>query len=166
MAMLELTEAQFWKQACQVLHFDRGDRTTGFHLMFPEDDANRWEKQFLKWCALRFKECETLIKAVDEVLEVDASGAAVHTEYGPIGTWDVSRVTDMSHMFNSAHFLNGDISKWDVSNVAEMACMFSKAESFNVDITKWDVSNVTDMRAMFYGATSFNSDNLPSSRAH
>ena len=157
----ELNEActdEFWKQACQVLHFDREDRTTGFHLMFPEDDANRWKTQFLKWCGLRFEEWITLTTAVNKLLAVDASGAADHPVYGPIGTWDVSRVTDMSYMFAGAHFFNGDISKWDVSNVTDMDKMFYGALAFNRDISKWDVSNVTDMGYMFGYARIFNAD--------
>ena len=43
-----------------------------------------------------------------------------------IGNWDVSNVTDMSHMFNGSNF-NGDISRWNVSNVEKMACMFDES---------------------------------------
>merc|ERR1719174_1190670 len=45
--------------------------------------------------------------------------------HGPIGSWDVSGVTDMSYLFIDANNdpligadkFNGDISKWDVSRV-------------------------------------------------
>lgn len=33
--------------------------------------------------------------------------------YGPIGEWDVSRVTDMSFLFYNAKTFNGEIAKWD-----------------------------------------------------
>merc|ERR1712178_469621 len=50
---------------------------------------------------------------------------------------------------------NGDISKWDVSKVTDMTSMFDSARSFNGDISKWDVSSVTIMDKMFYNALSF-----------
>ena len=78
--------------------------------------------------------------------------------YGPISSWDVSRVTDMSYMFCKAYSFNGDLSNWDVSRVTDMEGMFEDAHSFNGDLSNWDVSRVTDMRAMFYHARSFNGD--------
>merc|ERR1719331_1530998 len=45
--------------------------------------------------------------------------------HGPIGSWDVSAVTDMSQLFNrklvpGANKFTGDISNWDVSGVTTM----------------------------------------------
>ena len=78
--------------------------------------------------------------------------------HGPIGTWDVSQVTNMGGVFSSHSFFNGDISKWDVSRVTDMEWMFEWASSFNGDISKWDVARVTDMQQMFHLASSFNGD--------
>ena len=75
-----------------------------------------------------------------------------------ISGWDVSKVTDMSVMFNNASLFNQNISGWDVSNVTSMHAMFYSASLFNQNISGWDVSNVTSMYAMFYSATSFNQD--------
>ena len=71
---------------------------------------------------------------------------------GDISAWDVSDVTDMSGMFNSASSFDGDISAWDVSDVTDMSGMFNSASSFDGDISAWDVSDVTDMSGMFNGA--------------
>ena len=76
--------------------------------------------------------------------------------HGPIGTWDVSRVTDMNRIFAGAESFDGDLSKWDVSGVKNMQAMFLRAKSFNGDLSNWDVSNVNDMHGMFMGATNFN----------
>ena len=78
--------------------------------------------------------------------------------YGPIGSWDISSVTDMSHMFDNARWFNGDLSNWDVSSVTDMSNMFGGAHAFNGDIANWDVSSVTNMHSMFMKATSFNRD--------
>ena len=87
---------------------------------------------------------------------------------GPIGSWDIYAVTDMSELFIEAENkakpvlgadkFNGDLSKWDVLDVMNMQSMFHYASSFNADLSKWDVSSVADMSAMFMEATSFNVD--------
>ena len=96
-----------------------------------------------------------LKSAVNTYLRMFPEGDCSHGPYGPIGEWDVSRVTDMSYMFSDKVFFNGDISEWDVSRVTDMSRMFFRAKSFNGDLSKWDVSNTKDMQAMFYKAASF-----------
>ena len=75
-----------------------------------------------------------------------------------IKSWDVSNVTDMSHMFENANNFNHNINIWDVSSVINMGWMFASAISFNQDISNWNVSNVQDMGRMFLVAESFNQD--------
>lgn len=79
--------------------------------------------------------------------------AAARKKYGPLSTWDVSRVNEMYDLFglNSGNPIHEDLSKWDVSKVKNMGCMFSGADGdINVgDISKWDVSKVTNMQSMF-----------------
>lgn len=72
----------------------------------------------------------------------------------PIGKWDVSRVTNMSSLFEEAPF-NEDISEWNVSNVVNMSNMFKESD-FNGSIENWDVSKVENMRGMFDGTYHFN----------
>eukprot|EP00949_MAST-11_sp_MAST-11-sp1_P002285 g2285.t1 len=79
-------------------------------------------------------------------------------KFGPVQTWDVSYVRDMSYMFHDITAFNGDISRWDVSRVTDMSYMFRNATAFNGDLSKWDVSRVTDMKHMFHGAHAFNAD--------
>ena len=77
---------------------------------------------------------------------------------GDLSAWDVSNVSDMSYMFKDAPLFNSDISAWDVSSVNDMSYMFNDATSFNSDISAWDVSNVNDMGRIFDGASSFDGD--------
>ena len=77
---------------------------------------------------------------------------------GNISSWDVSKVTEMGNMFTGATSFNGNISSWDVSKVIGMGNMFIGATSFNGDLSGWDVSQVTEMDNMFRDATSFNQD--------
>ncbi len=64
-------------------------------------------------------------------------------------TPDLSRVTDMSNMFNGAISFNSPIGSWDVSHVTNMSGMFHVASNFNQPLGNWDVSKVTDMSWMF-----------------
>merc|ERR1719393_519644 len=84
----------------------------------------------------------------------DAAVAA----YGPIGAWDVSRVSDMSYLFDWSSNFNEDLSGWDTSHITSMYGMFNGCGSFTSDLSRWDVSNVVDLGYMFYGASSFTSD--------
>ena len=72
--------------------------------------------------------------------------------------WDVSKVTNMHHMFQECKTFNSDLSKWDVSNVVDMEGMFWDCKTFNSDLSKWDVSSVRDMYGMFWNCENFNSD--------
>ncbi|MCT4664820.1 MAG: BspA family leucine-rich repeat surface protein [Flavobacteriales bacterium] len=69
---------------------------------------------------------------------------------------DLSKVKDLSGMFESARKMNSDISSWDVSNVENMSKLFAYTEAYNQDLNSWDVSNVTNMEKMFEGAKKFN----------
>lgn len=73
-----------------------------------------------------------------------------------ISSWDVSNVTNMQNMFQSASLFNQSISTWDVSNVTSMNAMFFQATAFNQNLNSWDVSSVTDMGLMFGSAIAFN----------
>jgi surface protein len=99
-----------------------------------------------------------LASAVRACLQLSPEGDCSKGPHGPIGTWDVSKITDMSWLFYEASSFNADISKWDVSHVTDMRYMFAGAESFNADISNWDVSHVATTASMFYGAITFNTD--------
>jgi len=71
-----------------------------------------------------------------------------------ISNWDVSNVQNMQDMFEGCTF-NGDISNWNTSKVQNMQDMF-KESTFNGDISNWNVSKVTTMESMFKGNASFN----------
>ena len=59
-------------------------------------------------------------------------------------------------LINNATGQSCGMETWDVSQVTSMESMFQSAASFKADISAWDTSSVTDMYRMFYGATSFN----------
>ena len=73
-----------------------------------------------------------------------------------LGTWDVSKVTNMSYMFygcknfKDATSDENRIYLWDVSKVTNMSYMFYNCVDFNSELKQWNVSNVTNMSHMFY----------------
>lgn len=120
-----------------------------------------------------FTSTNELYDAVDNYLAArDKANSLVSKVYGyPIGSWDVSRITDFSRVFSpnrqfafDANFINWtfsfneDISDWDVSSAVTMFCMFTSAISFNQDLSKWDVRRVTNFTAMFAQAKIFDQD--------
>ena len=54
-------------------------------------------------------------KIVDDWLSGGAAKSAVHEKYGLIGNWDVSQVTDLSHLFRAKKTFNADLSRWQTS---------------------------------------------------
>ena len=134
-----------WKLLCEVKGYDREDRTTGYHQMADPSTPMRWKAQFVKWCGLRFLTKTGLRGAVSQLLENDPTGAGEFGPYGPIGSWDVSKVTDMSEMFSRATSFNGDVSKWTFPEVVYMSQMFEGATSFNGDVSKWTFPKIDNM---------------------
>ena len=110
----------------------------------------------------RFINDSNIYQIVDEWFEDKTRSEGY---YGPISSWDVSRVTDMDALFSPSNSFtvgksvvdgfNEDISSWDTSNVTYMGEMFSNQTVFNQPLDNWNVSNVTRMTYMFSGATSF-----------
>jgi surface protein len=80
----------------------------------------------------------------------------------PIGSWDVSNVTNMDGMFQSSNGFNQPLSGWNVSKVTNMNNMFFAATSFNQDLGNWNVTGVTNF-GRFIDSTAIsktNYDNL------
>jgi len=78
------------------------------------------------------------------------------SKYGPIESWDVSKVTSMRKLFFQDRSFNEDIRAWNTSAVVDMAYMFYGTYAFNQRIGSWDTSAVTTMESMFEGARAFN----------
>lgn len=74
----------------------------------------------------------------------------------PLNAWDVSNVRNMNSMFDFAIRFNQPLDHWDVSNVQNMSYMFNNADRFNQPLHTWDVSNVNQMSGMFAQTENFN----------
>jgi surface protein len=136
-----------------------------------------------------FASTEELYDAVDEyllALQISEVGNETNTatalaqinvslKYGfPIGTWDVSRLTNFSRVFdpdrsavlepfrflpeNTSTF-NEDLGDWDVSNAVTMRGMFACAVNFRgYGLENWDVGRVQDFSYMMARAQAFEAD--------
>ncbi|MEX0273563.1 MAG: BspA family leucine-rich repeat surface protein, partial [Flavobacteriaceae bacterium] len=82
----------------------------------------------------------------------------LYSQYGNIGTWDVSTVTDFSYMFAGVERPLGHIGNWNISSAESMEGMFQNATKFNQDLTSWNVTNVTNLNVVFEGAIDFDGD--------
>ena len=69
--------------------------------------------------------------------------------YGDVSGWDVQRIQNFAHAFESSGF-QGDLSTWRPVSATDMSNMFTNATRFDSDLSAWDVRNVTNMRGMFH----------------
>ena len=83
-------------------------------------------------------------------------GCSSLTTVPNMNDWNMSNVTNMREMFQSATNFTQNISNWDTSGVTAMAGMFYNATAFNQDIGNWNTSSVDCTHEMFRGAISFN----------
>jgi surface protein len=79
-----------------------------------------------------------------------------------LSNWDVSKVTEMTGMFEITSNFNADISNWNVAKVVALNGMFRQATAFDQDISSWNIANVTNITDMFEdsGLTTDNYDAL------
>ena len=69
--------------------------------------------------------------------------------------WDVSRVTDMTELFEDRTEFNQDISRWSTSSVTSFRETFRNASSFDQDLSRWGLSPGVDFTRTFVGADAF-----------
>ena len=89
------------------------------------------------------------------------SNASFYNFKGTITAIDLPIIpnTSLAYCFYNSTCSNfGNIGNWDVSGVTDMNNMFYGASSFNQPIGNWNTSKVTNMSNMFYGATNLNQD--------
>ncbi|MCI8588052.1 MAG: BspA family leucine-rich repeat surface protein, partial [Bacilli bacterium] len=68
-----------------------------------------------------------------------------------LSSFNTSKVTDMSNMFNGCYTRTLDLSNFDTSQVTNMAYTFSECRMLqNLNLNNFDTSNVTNMSYMFY----------------
>jgi surface protein len=77
-----------------------------------------------------------------------------------ISSWDVSKVTDFSLMFNQASKFNQPLNSWvlKTTGTVNMSSMFISATIFNQSLSSWNTIAVTNMSSMFKNAIAFNQD--------
>ncbi len=73
---------------------------------------------------------------------------------------NVSNVTNMSYMFDSATIVRPDTTFWITTNVTNMSSMFANTEMANPAVRRWDTSKVTNMSSMFANTKVANPDVL------
>lgn len=122
--------------------------------------ANETEK---KSSLLPIESTESLYAAIDKYLS-NKSGylyLSVVTAHGyPIGSWDVSQITNFSNAFSAERnpgtkFFNEDLSGWNTSAATTLEAAFMGAETFNGNISTWDTGRVTSMSMLFKNAYRF-----------
>lgn len=90
--------------------------------------------------------------------DIDTSNIANMTElfrnskrknFEGIETWNTSKVTDMSLMFNNAQYFNHDLNSWNTENLKKINYMFLGASNFNKYPYKWNLDNIKEAYDVF-----------------
>lgn len=77
-----------------------------------------------------------------------------------ISGWTINKVTDLSYVFRQTAF-NQPIGSWDVSNVTNMASFLNLSSGgFNQNLSSWNVSKVVDFASAF-SCAGFNNGGNP-----
>ena len=100
-----------------------------------------------------------LYKAVDNYIGQGCDtnpNCEVRKDYGDIGSWCTSKITNMYGLFYDASSFNDPLDGWDLSSVTNTSAMFFRAYKFNHPLNGWIINNVTDMSFMFFSAIQFN----------
>lgn len=72
----------------------------------------------------------------------DENKVEIHRlDFSGISSWDASKVTDMSHMFEHCYVFNENISGWNVGRFTSVRSMFCCAKSFKQDISGWKLAD-------------------------
>ncbi|UZK63935.1 BspA family leucine-rich repeat surface protein [Mycoplasma mycoides subsp. capri] len=106
-------------------------------------------KNISKISALLPREVNSLSKVFNQITSANVDG---------IEKWDVSRVCQMSFLFDGAKNFNHDISNWDVKILRDANSMFADNDKFNQNLGKWKPYNLAFARKMFARAKEFNQD--------
>jgi hypothetical protein len=61
----------------------------------------------------------------------------------PIGSWDLSGVTDINRMFQDDTAFNQPLNSWTVGNVVDFSYIFSGANSFDQNLSNWNFASAT-----------------------
>ena len=131
--------------------------TTTTTIYFMEDDLVTLQNAVDEYYAAL-----STIGPIDETND-EWMNVPVLRQYGyPISTWDVSRVTNFTSLFDGKRneqlidTFNEDLGDWNVSSSIDMFRMFGKLNIYEgYGLEHWDVSNVINMRSMFHEAYQF-----------
>ena len=99
------------------------------------EDKVELKRVIIKYCSEKDK-ISRYTKNYNKPTEAQKYVSNVIKTYGEPKNWDVSNITDMSHLFFDNRNFNEDISGWDVSNVTNMSNMFKYAIAFENDSYK------------------------------
>lgn len=124
-------------------------------------NISSWGKMRLGNTGNYFYGCTNLTVTAIDVLDLTGTTTlsgmffvcSAITTVPSINSWDVSKVTDFSIMFDQSAF-NSDVSSWNVGAGTNFFAMFYHS-SFNQDVSSWNVSSGTNLSYMFNG-TPFN----------
>lgn len=94
------------------------------------------------------------------------TGDSSLTELSGLGTFDTTNVTDMSSLFNNTYELSdntfAEIKSWNTSKVTDMSFMFEGIGATTLDLSNFVTSNVTSMASMFRAEDNLKDINLSS----
>ena len=170
-----ITDMSYMLYNCEKFNQDLNDwdvsSVTDMSFMFRDSDIFNgsvagWDVSNVTTMSNMFYSCDAFNQDLSSWVTTNVSDMSYMFALNPwylgtgVSSFDVSKVTSFSNMFNGCRRFNADLSGWLTPALLYTTKMFYNCYEFDSDLTSWDMSNVLSTEEMFYACYLFKGTGL------